>query len=114
VSNVLINPNSFKRLDRTNNNEYIAFFKHYYAVYSKQHPNWQAKQITLIIKLLWRKRKNQSKKNISLKTKTTNSQRKKKILSGRNYFRKLKGLSGQDSLNIWKRMPLETRKRWES
>lgn len=89
-----------------NTEEYISFFKTYFDRLSKEHRSWSASQITSIIKLLWKKRKqNQSK--------TSKPMRQVKPMSGRKTFRKMKGLSGQEAQKMWKRLPVETRRNWD-
>jgi hypothetical protein len=71
-----------------NTYEYASFFKKYFDSLSKEHPSWSARQITSIIKLLWRKRKlNQTKGAKPMRM------RMRKPMSGRKTFRKMKGLS---------------------
>jgi len=86
--------------------EYISFFKSYFDRLSKEHPNWSARQITSIIKLLWKKRKQNH-------TKTSKPMRRVKPMSGRMAFRKMKSLSGEEAQNMWKRLPMETRNIWQ-
>ena len=86
--------------------EYVSFFKSYFDRLSKEHPNWSARQITSIIKLLWRKRKQNQ-------TKGAKPMRMMKPMSGRKTFRKMKGLTGDEAHKMWKRLPMETRKLWQ-
>lgn len=37
--------------------EYLSFFQHYFKKLHDEHPRWNPRQITTVIKLLWRKRK---------------------------------------------------------
>lgn len=57
---------------------------------AKEHPRWNTQQIASIIKLEWKKHKNQGKslRRNDGKIRTT------KPLTGRKYFRKAKGLDG--------------------
>jgi len=41
------------------NGAYLMFFKHYYARLHTVHRKWSSNQITYIIKLLWKKKKQQ-------------------------------------------------------
>jgi hypothetical protein len=98
-----------KKISHTKNRstqEYISFFKSYFDRLSKEHPNWSARQITSIIKLLWKKRKQNQ-------TKASKPMRHFKPMSGRKTFRKMKGLSGQEAQMMWKRLPMESRKIWQ-
>jgi len=65
---------------------YIEFFKLYFEKLSKEHRKWTATQISSVIRLMWKKRKNQMKtKRIQKKEKEG---RTKRIISGRRYFRR--------------------------
>ena len=44
--------------------EYIRFQKYYYNRTKKEHPNWNAKQISKVISILWMKKKRRVKKGI--------------------------------------------------
>lgn len=48
---------------RSHNKEYISFYKFYYERLTKEHPKWTPTNKTKIIKLLWRKRTAQRKKD---------------------------------------------------
>ncbi len=89
--------------------DYIAFFKTYYRNLAKQHPRWTTQQISSVIKLLWKKRKNQGK---SLR-KNNGKLRTSKPLSGRRYFRKVKNLDGLEAKIKWRLLPYECRIYWK-
>ncbi len=91
--------------------EYLSFFHHYFDKLHKEHPKWNPRQLTHIIKLLWRKRKttNEGRK--------IRSMRLTKPVSGRKAFLRMKkemGLPVMKRMEMWKRLPLESRRQWTS
>lgn len=62
-----------------------------------------------MIKLLWKKRKNQGK---SLR-KTNGRLRTSKPLSGRRYFRRVKNLDGLEAKIKWRLLPYECKMFWK-
>jgi hypothetical protein len=54
-----------KGVARKSYGEYIQFFRFYYERLTKEHPKWTPNQKTVIIRLLWRKRQLQKKKESS-------------------------------------------------
>jgi len=62
-----------------------------------------------VIKLLWKKRKNQGK---SLR-KRDGKLRTSKPLSGRRYFRRVKQLSGLEAKIKWRLLPYECKNYWK-
>lgn len=85
--------------------DYISFFKHHFAKLSAEHSKWAVPQVTSIVKLLWKKKKQSSKG-------TTHKLRATKPLSGRRYFRKVKHMTAEEGVRTWKRLPLESRILW--
>lgn len=79
-----------KQISKPSQSDYISFFKTYYRNLAQQHPRWTTQQISTVIKLLWKKRKNQGK---SLR-KSDGRLRTSKPLSGRRYFRRVRRLEG--------------------
>lgn len=102
--NIVIVPSKTKGIKKTarSNEEYIAFYRHYYQRTAQEHPKWQPLQISTIIKLLWKKKKRSEKISHSAKG---GLKRKLKVLSGRRYYRKVRGLDGKEARLIWKRFP---------
>jgi hypothetical protein len=88
--------------------DYISFFKYHYTKLSKEHKRWSTQQITKVVRLLWKKKKGDTK---TLRRKD-GKLRTSKPLSGRRYFRKIRHLTGSDATNYWKQFPLETRNHW--
>ena len=89
-------------------NDYINFFKNYFQHLTKEHPKWSAKQITSIVKLLWKKRK-------SNEGKPSRSVRLAKPMSGYKTFLRENKMMGQtyfDSCKRWKVLPRESRLMW--
>ena len=110
--NIVIVPSKTKGITKAakSNAEYLAFYRHYYQRTAQEHPKWEPKQISTIIKLLWKKKK-RSEKKISQGAKS-GLRRKLKVLSGRRYYRKVRGLDGKEARLIWKRFPHETKSKW--
>jgi len=84
-----------------------------YARISAEHPRWQPNQISAIIKLLWRKRKSQSKTILS-QSKKDGKKRTLKVISGRRFFRKTHHYTYIESKSKWARLPFETKKYWDN
>ena len=98
-----------KQIAKPSQSDYITFFKTYYRNLGKEHPRWTTQQISSVIKLLWKKRKNQGKslkKNGRLRT--------SKPLSGRRYFRKVKNLDGIEARIRWRLLPREGKIYWNN
>jgi hypothetical protein len=70
---------------------YVNFFKLYFEKLSKEHPRWTATQITSVIKLLWRKRKNQTKAKKIQKLQTIGLG--KGIITGYRFYRRQRRLN---------------------
>ncbi len=104
-------PMKVKQIAKTKSsksNDYINFFKNYFLHLSKEHPRWSAKQITSIVKLLWKKRK-------SNEGKPSRSVRLAKPMSGYKTFLRQSKMMGQtyfDSRKQWKVLPRESRLMW--
>jgi hypothetical protein len=99
-----------KQIAKPSQSDYISFFKTYYRNLGKEHPRWTTQQISSVIKLLWRKRKNQGK---SLR-KTNGKLRTSKPISGRRYFRKVRHLDGAEAKIKWRILPYETKQYWSN
>ena len=88
--------------------DYISFFKHHYKKLQREHSRWRSQQIVSVIKLLWRKKKavgkNLRRKDGKLRT--------TKPISGRKYFRKVRGFSGFETRSVWKKLPFESKNYW--
>ena len=93
-----------KKIAKKDRNEYISFHKFHFKKLSQEHKKWSSKQVNKIISLLWQKKKNHMMK--PMKT------RSMKAVSGRKFFLNLKkneGISAEKRMDLWKRMPMETR-----
>lgn len=71
----------------------MSFYRFYYQQLMKEHPNWTPNRATIIIKLLWRKRKAEFTK----KETVTRMKKAPMKLSARKHFRKVKGLSASEA-----------------
>jgi hypothetical protein len=93
--------------------QYIQFYKRTYARLKAQHPRWHSAQITTLIKLEWKKQKKETSKRKSL---VVSRQLKglRKAISGRVFFRRSRGLNGEEAKRFWRRFPFETRKLWDN
>lgn len=54
-----------KKVQKRNYGEYTQFFRFYFERLTKEHPKWTPNQKTVIIRLLWKKRQLQKKKEAS-------------------------------------------------
>ena len=89
--------------------DYITFYKFHRASLAHQHPRWTSNQITVIIKMMWKKEK--ANKNISTKSGKSQAGMKKK-LSGRVTFKRFRNLNFNQAKSIWKRLPFESKMMW--
>lgn len=95
-----------KKSNSLGKNDYLAFFKHYYAKYKKEHEKWSSDQISKMISLLWAKRKKQYRVGRSKKEKIV---KPKNVLSGKRLFRKVNKLNAEEANSQWSRLPRESR-----
>ena len=100
-----------KKISKTQGkSDYINFFKHYFPRLAKEHPKWHSKQITCVIKLLWKKKK----------ASTISSRKITKLakpMSGRMFFIRMfkkSGMVSQEAMKRWKRLPHESRMIYKS
>jgi hypothetical protein len=92
--------------------EYIKFFKFYYEKTKNEHSNWTPAQITKIISLLWKKKKNIDK--VPSKAGSTTSRRSNKPLSAKDAFRMShKNLSKEEFEETWSKLPKESKNFWK-
>lgn len=89
------------------------FFQYYYKKLHEEHKTWNPRQITTIIKLLWKKKKLQKKTG-----KDTGDIRPilRKSTSGWIQFKRAKAKEGIDKADlrgIWKQLPRESKIHWE-
>jgi hypothetical protein len=92
--------------------EYLKFFRFYYEKTKKEHPNWTPSQITMIVSLLWKKKKNIEK--APSKANSATSRRSNKPLAPKDAFRmKHKKLSKQEVDNLWSKLPKESKNFWK-
>lgn len=94
---------------KTKAEEYLSFFKYYYERLTVEHPRWTKPQITLIIKLLWKKRGSKTNKR-------RRSLSSSKPMSGRQLFCRTKiseGHTRTDARQIWKALPHESKVYWK-
>ena len=92
-----------KRIAKKPKSEYTNFYKHHFERLHREHPKWAHKQITSIIKLLWKKKK-------SPRSLETMKMRPMKPMTGRRFFLKIRrelGVSTQEGMQLWKRLPKE-------
>lgn len=90
---------------------YIMFYKENFAMQSRKHPKWNAAKITMIVKLLWQREKQQ--RVARLKAPKKMQMRK---MSGRMMFKRFKlkeGMSKDMIMNKWRRLPVESKKMYE-
>lgn len=103
-------PRSQKKIRKANSSrDYMAFFKHHYERVMREHPKWTANQATVIIKLLWRRRKLTT-------TAKPRPLRPARVFSARQAFSSAKrreGCSTPQVAAMWKHLPLETRHEWK-
>jgi hypothetical protein len=88
--------------------EYQRFYQYSYGKLTSEHPKWTPKQITFIIKLLWRRRI-QKKNNKSEKTKSM------KPIPAKIAFKKAKLAEGYEASEInkmWSKLPFESKRMW--
>lgn len=67
-------------------NEYLKFFKFYYDKNKTEHPNWTPSQVTTIVSLLWKKKKNHDK-NTPSKANSIISRRSNKPMTAKDAFK---------------------------
>ena len=84
--------------------EYLKFFKFYYEKTKTEHPNWTPSQITMIVSLLWKKKKNIDK--VPSKANSTTSRKSSKPLAAKDAFRmRHKELSREEVDDLWSKLP---------
>jgi len=88
--------------------DYITFFKRKHSELSREHPRWNAAQISSIIKLEWKRFKEQSKQYI----KRVGRRRPTRLVSGYKYFRNVRRFTREDAVKVWRRFPKETKICW--
>ena len=89
--------------------EYLKFFKFYYEKLSSEHKRWNANQISTIIKLLWKKKLATDKKaSRSIRAPPVSKRR----VSGRMAFRRAYNYTGNEVVERWKQLPVESKKYW--
>jgi hypothetical protein len=93
------------------NHQYITFYKYYYAKLMHEHSKWTPAQIIQIIKLEWKKRRQQAKSR-KIKKVTLQTARRQKIVSGKVFFGKSKLLDYRIRDRMWRRLPFESRMRY--
>jgi hypothetical protein len=86
------------------NYQYISFYKYYYS-------RWSPAQIVQIIKLEWKKRRQQAKSKKIAKKVTLHVKRQKQV-SGKVFFGKSKLLDHKLRDKMWRRLPFESRVRY--
>jgi hypothetical protein len=91
--------------------EYLKFFKFYYDKLTEEHPRWSANQISTIIKLLWKKKLTTDKMTARGGPKAPRQGRR---MSGRMAFRRAHGYSGVDAIEMWKQLPIESKRYWRT
>jgi len=85
--------------------EYLKFYKFYYDKNKTEHPNWTPKQITKIVSLLWKKKKNHEKSTPASKAGMT-SRRSNRPLTAKEAFKmKHKDLTKEEIDQIWIKLP---------
>ena len=98
---------------KKNDNEYIKFFKFYYDKTKNEHPNWTPAQITIIVSMLWKKKKT-IKKNPS-KPESNSSRRSNKALTAKDAFKdKHRELKKEQLDQIWAGLPKESKNYWKA
>lgn len=84
--------------------EYLKFFKFYYEKTKTEHPNWTPSQITKIVSLLWKKKKNIDK--VPSKANSTTSRKSSKPVAAKDAFRMMhKELSREEVDELWSKLP---------
>ncbi len=84
--------------------EYLKFFKFYYEKTKKEHPKWTPSQITMIVSLLWKKKKSIDK--VPSKANSTTTRKSSKPLAPKDAFRmKHKELSREEVDEMWSKLP---------
>lgn len=97
-----------RAIAKASKSDYVSFFKHHYQRLTKEHKRWTTQQIASVIKLLWKKKKGDTK---TLRRKD-GKLRTSKPVSGRRYFRRFKHLTAAEANEAWKRLPFESRNLW--
>ncbi len=99
----------------TKKQEYISFYKFYYKKLAREHQKWGAAKITNIIRMLWKRQKKTSE---TIRTKKIREPKVKTIKKASAYqaFKHLKlkeSLTAPEARTMWKRLPIETRNKWQ-
>ncbi len=68
-------------------NEYLKFYKFYYDKMKTEHSNWTSDQITKIVSLIWKKKKNQDKMPSAKSASGATSRRSTKPLTAKDAFK---------------------------
>lgn len=97
-----------KPITKATKTDYISFFKYHYQRLSREHKRWTTQQISSVVKLLWKKKKGDSKTQKKRESRRIG----KKPISGRRWFRKTRHLSASEASQYWKHFPRETRELW--
>jgi hypothetical protein len=99
-----------KKIGKPPKTAYIKFYKDHFVYHKKKHSRWGSDKISKIIKLEWRKYKQDRK--VQKKERGIVNIKKRRFVSGRVFFRKAKGFNAVECLKKWKRFPYETKVHW--
>lgn len=97
-----------KKIEKGPSTDYITFYRVRYNKLHSQHPRWTPKQISSIIRLEWKQEKGKKTRKLT----RAGVRKAARILSGRIFFRKYRGLTAKQTIEKWKRFPQETRVYW--
>lgn len=99
-----------KPIAKATKTDYISFFKYHYQKLSREHKRWTTQQISSVVKLLWKKKKGDTKVQ---KRREGRLRLGKKVVSGRRWFRKQRALNAIEAKQYWRQFPRETRNYWD-
>lgn len=92
----------------------MSFYRFHYKQLMELHPNWDSARASIIIGLKWKQEKMQVKKSQAKKMSVKRIMRPK--MSGRRLFRITlgkRGVSNEESILMWKRLPSDSKRMWK-
>ncbi len=92
--------------------DYQKFYKFHYDRLRGDHPNWNSTQITTLVSLLWKK----YKKEVKSSKEESEQSLYERVMSGKEAFKESKrkeGIKEENLEGMWKRLPMESKRKWE-
>lgn len=90
---------------------YSNFYKYHYSKLAQEHPKWNSREISHIVKLQWKDLQKKSKE--SSKRRLTKTKIIRRLISGMSWFfvkSRKNGIPLREARKNWKKLPLESKK----